>query len=139
LVFDEETNTDPKPACIKILVNHPTLDADDVRREIWRRWETGWEYAEPPEIETKDGQRFSGTDYIAAIMSNHLNHFDQVEPMLTGVLGWKHGQESVVKVIAGFIQRRFDADPNGTTSQLDKLPKDHRNLLSSICPLAALI
>ena len=68
IMAGETILVESNPAPIKILFNHPTLDANDVRQEIWRRWETGWECAEPPDIKTEDGKRFSGTDYITAIM-----------------------------------------------------------------------
>jgi hypothetical protein len=134
VIVRKPISVEPDPPPVKIFVNHPTLDADDVRREIWRRWVNGWECAQPPAIMTEDGNRFSGTDYITAIMSDRLKQFDQVKPMLNGVLKWKQGQESVVKVIVAFIQRRLNADPKGTTSQLKELPQEQRSLLGKTSP-----
>lgn len=127
---EKESTVNSVPAPQKILVGHTTLDADDVRREIWRRWETGSECAEPPEIEAEDGKRFPGPDYISTIMAEHLHDFSQVRPMLTAILQWQHDQDQVVKAMAAVIRRWIERDSVGMTSKCSKLPQDQRELLA---------
>jgi hypothetical protein len=111
------------------LMNHPTLDTNGVRREIWRRWQFAWRWKQPLDILTEDEKRFNGSEYMAVLVEQFLSDWGEAVEILTAVLAWHHGRDRIVAAVAEVIKLREASDPTGTQNKLEKLPAPVKLLL----------
>jgi hypothetical protein len=87
--------------------NHPMLDSAGVRQEIWRRWWLAWELSQPLDVVTEDGTRWDGVTVIAALVSDYLKTFEEVNAILTAISTWTNKapvKDSVIKFIVSLRQ-----------------------------------
>jgi len=123
--MDDKGNPTPGPneggtVAKPILLGHPTLDTPEVRREIWRRWWLAWDLSEPTDMRTEDGQTFGGVKVIAALLSDNLKSFDDVDPILTAVSTWRE-RAAVIEGVGRFIEQKSGLDLRKTDAMLQGL------------------